>query len=89
MTLQQALAFRLPDGKPLSEATPKVWQKAQDFYVNELKRFETLERSMVTQADCQRVQLALEHSSVFLEAVSVIVAHLASNEECATAQTTK
>jgi len=69
MSLDQALAYRLPNGKTMGEASPEDLSEIAEFYENELQRIES---EILDGETRQRRQANLDRSRDLREAVTVI-----------------
>jgi hypothetical protein len=72
MTLEQALAFRLPNGKTMGEASKEDWQEAVEFFEAENDRYNELDPITMTQEDRDQIQASLDRHNEWEEANSAI-----------------
>jgi hypothetical protein len=76
MTFEQALAFRLPIGKTIREATAEDWYELARLAERKHEENEMLDPATMTQEDCQKMQAWLDRDRDFNEALAVIKAEL-------------
>ena len=76
MTLKEALAFKLPNGKTLGEASPQDWNEAVEFFAKEHERVEDIDPATMTAEDSQRLQANCDRASDFHKALQAIKENL-------------
>jgi hypothetical protein len=72
MTLQEALAFRLPDGKTLGKASAKDWAAVARFYVDEAARLGDTDITKLGSHEKAQWQAAMDRQRDFRTAVAVV-----------------
>lgn len=78
MTLDEALAFRLPSGTPISNATPAEFLAAAEFYSGNLRPSEETNPAWMTEGERKTILASLNRCRELTEAIAVINAHLSS-----------
>ena len=76
MSLKQALAFRLPSGKTLGEASPEDWNEAVEFCAKEQERVKDIDPATMTAEDSQRLQAIYDRARDFHKALQAIKENL-------------
>ena len=76
MSLKQALAFRLPSGKTLGEASPEDWDEAVEFCAKEQERVKDIDPATMTAEDSQRLQANYDRASDLNKALQAIKENL-------------
>jgi hypothetical protein len=76
MTLDEALAFRLPSGTPIGNATPADFLAAAEFYSGKLRHTEKPEPAKMTEAERKALRASLDRCRELTEAMAIINAHL-------------
>jgi hypothetical protein len=76
MTLEQALAFRLPGGKTLGEARREDWARVASFYVDEAAELASVDPTKMSPDAKRQWQAAMDRQREFHEAVAVVKAYL-------------
>jgi len=76
MTLKEALAFRLTNGKTLGETSPEDW--LEEYEDSEFQRVElnALDPATMTAEDRQRIRAAIDYRNDFSKALSIVKDHL-------------
>ena len=70
MTLKEAQAFKLPNGKTAGEASPQDWNEALEFFAKEHEHFKDIDPATITAENSQR--LLASRASDFHKALQVI-----------------
>ena len=78
MTLDEALAFRLPSGTPISNATPAEFLAAAEFYSGSLRPSEKPDPVKMTEEERKAVKASVERCRELTNAIAVINSHLSS-----------
>jgi hypothetical protein len=76
MTLEEALAFKLPGGKTLGAARREDWAAVASFYVDEAAKLASANPSRLSAEERSRWQAAMKRQSDFREAVALVKAYL-------------
>ena len=76
MTLEEAFAFRLPNGKTLMEASWEDWKRFEESMDSELERAKLLNPATMTEEDRRHHQATADRRRDFNEAAAVIKEHL-------------
>jgi len=76
MTLKQALAFKLPNGKTLGEASPQDCHEAVEFCAKEHERVKDTDPATITAEDSQRLQASYDRASGLNKALQAIKENL-------------
>ncbi len=76
MTLKQALAFKLPNGKTLGEASPQDCHEAVEFCAKEQERVKDIDPATMTAEDSQRFQASYDRASDLNKALQAIKENL-------------
>jgi hypothetical protein len=76
MTLKEALAFRLPNGKSMGDATVEDWADAHAVMAEVAAKFEAANTRYMSEANRDKVQHHLEVVREFVEAANIIKTHL-------------
>ncbi len=81
MTLKQALAFKLPNGKTLGEASPQDWNEAVEFCAKEQERVKDIDPATMTAEDSQRLQASYDRASDLNKALQAIKENLSEGRD--------
>ncbi len=81
MSLKEALAFRMPGGKTLGEASPEDWDEVAEFSEIELERIAELDPATMTAEDGQRVQASLDRCRDFQRAMAAVRKHFSNPDK--------
>ena len=76
MTLDEALAFRLPSGTPISNATPAEFLAAAEFYSGSLRPSEKPDPVNMTEEERKAIKASVKRCRELTKAIAVINAHL-------------
>ena len=76
MTLDEALAFRLPSGTPISNATPAEFLAAAEFYSGSLRPSEGPDPVNMTEEERKAIKASMNRCRELTKAIAVINAHL-------------
>jgi hypothetical protein len=79
MTLNEAQAFRLPNGKSMGEATIEDWKDASAVFADVAAKLRAADGRYLSKADKDALQQDLQVVRKFVEAASVIKAHLSGH----------
>ena len=78
MTLDEALAFRLPSGTPISNATPAEFLAAAEFYSGSLRPSEKPDPVKMTEEERKAIKTSVERCRELTKAIALINSHLSS-----------
>ena len=81
MTLKQALAFKLPNGKTLGEASLQDCNEAVEFCAKEQERVKDIDPATMTAEDSQRLQANYDRARDLNKALQAIKENLSEGRD--------